>query len=201
MRILKNMANLTQWRQQRAGIDTESDEGVEEFDQLVQGRLANHLAQILLRQTRSLLQQPRQVRVALESQELGLCTANAFIAAVRTSQMQQRTLENPHRQVVRMLAELQDPEVDQKLADVQTCLENSERSDIGFSFKNVVNGQQHDFVIDAALFGDVERRSRHFCFIQAAVHNVRVCLRTQQLGFEDAGGASVYADCIELRVD
>lgn len=145
-----------------------------------------------------MLQQPREVRIALEAKKFRLRCSDTIVAAVRASEVHQGSLDDPHREIVRVLAELQHPKVDQQLANVQTSLEDSQRSDVRFALQNVINREQNNLIVDATVFCDVERRAGHFSFIQAGIDDVRVGLRTQHLRFEDSVGASVDAYRVEL---
>lgn len=130
-----------------------------------------------------------------------MSSSNSIVAAVGTAEMQQRALDDSHREVVRVIAELQNAKVDQKLADAQSRLEDSQRRNARFSLENVVNRQQDDLVVDAAVLCDVERRAGHLGLVQASVDDVRVRLGAKHLALEHAVGAAVDANCIELGID
>lgn len=127
-----------------------------------------------------------------------MCTANPIVAAMWTTEMQQSTFDDSHRQVVSVLAKLQHAEINEKLADIEAGLQNTQRRDVRLALQNVINCKQNNFVVDSTIFGDVKRRAWHFSLIQARVDDVRVRLRAKHLRFEDSSCAAVDADGVEL---
>lgn len=100
---------------------------------------------------------------------------------MRTTQMQQRSLCNAHRQIVRMFAQLHHAQIDQQLANVQSRLKDAQRTQSRISLEHRIDGQQHNLIVQSTLPRNIERRSGCLRFIRSAVVNVRVRVRSQHL--------------------